>query len=566
MARGVWAVSMWVALTTFAMPTFAAREFTPQAGMWTIPTENDGKPGRGFSLDVQGNTAFLQVFNYEKNGDATFHTAVGKLDAAASMTVPLQRFKGGQAFGGTARDAVPDGSPGNITVHFDSGLSGSVQFPGEEAQPIARFIVDQKMPPWWTQLASSPPSGYEGFQEMHWTVTSQRQLTALWKAVLSKPVGGDFSLVLTSESKGLNGAPQDKQTLSCQLNESTRVFDCAVTAAGGSALKVDRLRFRLLGPDVVGEIQPQGDAAQRLTINGWDEGSFSCLQEQRCTRAEERSARIYMYNDHLSQVCFFADCSGYSHLTVVPSSGAWIIDDENTGKPGRGVFLDAQDNTLIVQTSDYLVTGEPSFHMGVSTLKSSFNRAEDTTTGMSLLRYADGRYFGGPAQSGREVAEAGSTRMTFPAPTFTKEKGEIVRGTVTLPGEATKAMRRLQLEGPSAGIEHMLGEYFIRWSGTAPEIVRLVRMEGRFALSADGRVQCFQPIQREDPYKMTCAYLLATDRFDNWLASASIQVGPFPRVAVPSYGDFSRRTRDQHGNWLGLGVVNLPGLAIPVLK
>ena len=37
------------------------------------------------------------------------------------MTVPLQRFKGGQAFGGTARDAVPDGSPGNITVQgFES--------------------------------------------------------------------------------------------------------------------------------------------------------------------------------------------------------------------------------------------------------------------------------------------------------------------------------------------------------------------------------------------------------------------------------------------------------------
>ena len=89
-----------------ALPTWAAREFTPQAGLWMIPSENNGQPGRGFSLDVQGNTAFLQVFNYEKSGAATFHTAVGKLDDAASMTVPLLRFKGGRYFGGPAQIGV----------------------------------------------------------------------------------------------------------------------------------------------------------------------------------------------------------------------------------------------------------------------------------------------------------------------------------------------------------------------------------------------------------------------------------------------------------------------------
>ena len=114
-----------------ALPAVAAREFTPQAGLWMIPSENNGQPGRGFSLDVQGNTAFLQVFNYEKNGAATFHTAVGQLDDSAAMTVPLLRFKGGRSFGGPVQDAVADGTAGDVTVKFVDGLNGTVQFPGE---------------------------------------------------------------------------------------------------------------------------------------------------------------------------------------------------------------------------------------------------------------------------------------------------------------------------------------------------------------------------------------------------------------------------------------------------
>ncbi len=53
-----------LALACLSMPAMAAREFTPQAGLWMIAAERNGEPGRGFSLDVQGNTVFMQVFNY----------------------------------------------------------------------------------------------------------------------------------------------------------------------------------------------------------------------------------------------------------------------------------------------------------------------------------------------------------------------------------------------------------------------------------------------------------------------------------------------------------------------
>ena len=162
---------------------------------------------------------------------------------------------------------------------------------------------------------------------------------------------------------------------------------------------------------------------------------------------------------------------------MLPTSGAWIIEDENTGKPGRGVFLDVQDDTIIVQTSDYLDTGEPTFHMGVANLKLDDPLAHlpFAISEMSMLRYADGRYFGSPALSGHEAANAGALHLKFSL------KGFGV-GDIQLPGEhGMKPIRRLALEASS---------------GTP-----------------------------SNPYRSFTS------------------------------------TRDQHGNWLGLGKVNLPGLS-----
>ena len=62
-------------LVAALQPAWAARNFTPQAGTWIVSSELNGEPGRGLAIDVQGNTFFMQVFGYEKNGEATFFTA-----------------------------------------------------------------------------------------------------------------------------------------------------------------------------------------------------------------------------------------------------------------------------------------------------------------------------------------------------------------------------------------------------------------------------------------------------------------------------------------------------------
>ena len=554
-----------------ALPAIAAREFTPQAGLWMIPSENNGQPGRGFSLDVQGNTAFLQVFNYEKSGAATFHTAVGQLDESATMTVPLLRFKGGRSFGGPVQDAIADGTAGNVTVKFADGLNGTVQFPGEGEQPISRFLIDQKLPFWWTQASDAPPVGERGGMVFHWSATGTDGSRRTWTSTLQSDAKGALSLDAWPEiidttyySNTIN------YDLKCKLESATQIVDCALSGNAEAPVPeseshgIARVRFRVLGRDVVGVIQPQSDPTQRITLNGWTKGSYSCKES--CMNASLRTTRSYTTADYESNAdCILGWCGGYGYMMMQPTSGAWVIEEENTGRPGRGVFLDIQDGAIVMQTSDYLANGEPTFHMGSGALDTSTMEHADTTASMPLVRYAGGRYFGGPVQAGHEVAKAGTLGLSF-ALRVDNASNDMATGRITLPGEGAKTIRRLAFNPPGDGIDHMLGEYFIRWSSGQPAIqswVQLSRVEGRFAMNADGTVQCYQEIPRLKLYSMRCALLDPANPGQSWKGIADITVNPFHRDVTSGSTATFLRTRDQFGNWLGLGAVKLPGLAIP---
>lgn len=556
------------ALAGVSAPVLAAREFTPQPGLWMVPAENNGLPGRGFSIDVQGNTVFMQVFNYDKSGAATFHTALGQLDDNASMTVPLLRFKNGPYFGGPAREGVEDGSAGHVTVRFTDGLHGSVQFPGEEETPISRFLVNEGQPFWWTQVSDTPPSGKEGGQIMRWTTTPQDGARYAWSAELNadEQRDGVYSLELATPIYG----PVNRQFFDCREVTGTPVLDCSVTSTTGvPTLDIQRIRFRSFGPDVVGEIQPAGDPTQRLTLNGWTEATYSC-NGVHCNSGALRSARIYADSDILYGVCITGYCSGYDNITVLPTSGAWMIDEERTGKPGRGVFLDVQDNTIIVQTSDYLDNGAATFHLGAAALNYGPGWT-DTTASTVMLRFADGRYFGGPAQSGKEVARAGAAALTFPAQIGERKTlTDFATGSVALPGEAPKALRRLQFAPPrDTGLEHMLGEYLVTWETTGTPYyqegwIQLSRVEGDRVKNQDGTVQCLQR-DRSKPYSISCTWNEKPDApFDpviGLIGHTDIGIDPFNHHHT--HHRTLLHTRDQEGNWLGLGKVNVPGLSIP---
>ena len=50
-----------------------------------------------------------------------------------------------------------------------------------------------------------------------------------------------------------------------------------------------------------------------------------------------------------------------------PVSGTWIINSELNGKPGRGLAIDVQNGTVVMQVYGYESNGAPTFYMGTST-------------------------------------------------------------------------------------------------------------------------------------------------------------------------------------------------------
>ena len=54
-----------------------------------------------------------------------------------------------------------------------------------------------------------------------------------------------------------------------------------------------------------------------------------------------------------------------------PQSGTWVINGELNGAPGRGLAIDVQENTLLMQMYAYERSGEPTFYMASGSLENN---------------------------------------------------------------------------------------------------------------------------------------------------------------------------------------------------
>jgi len=105
-----------------------------------------------------------------------------------------------------------------------------------------------------------------------------------------------------------------------------------------------------------------------------------------------------------------------------PQTGTWIMTSEVNGKPGRGLAIDVQDNTLVMQMYAYDASGNATFYMTSGTLANDRYSAP-------LNKYRGGRYLGSGDLSGKEDGSAGTVSIRFESGT---------KGYITLPGEAEK--------------------------------------------------------------------------------------------------------------------------------
>ncbi|QMV74788.1 hypothetical protein HS961_19175 [Comamonas piscis] len=524
---------------------WAARDFTPQAGTWVVSSELDGKPGRGLAIDIQANTFFMQVFGYEKNGDATFYTATGQMDGNR-VTAPLMRYKNGRSLGGAMQDAVEDKSVGQVAVQFSNGVAGTIQFPGEQALAIERFLVADNEP------SVTNPRVQVGTRTLRlftldsqgdpsWTAPAKLWRSELGTTYLDWYVPMPTTGMLLPIRQFLCNVVAGKVRLHCTPNTGD-----AQDKLQSEAPSVESLELQFAGSDIHGVLRTTGENPQAVTVMGFDEGAIlvePTYREGITTFHPQQQQNYSTVSFGSGGACITGACSAsVTSNTLMPMNGTWIVEDELTGKPGRGIALDIQGNTVILQLFNYRADGQPTFHMGSASYQSKGMGSRSTVATIPLRQYRGGRSLGGAAQSAQLEGDAGVAVLEFSAPHTNRETNLHLwwtQGQLQLPGEAPVKIRRLQIDAPENFAERMRGDWYV---ARTHSIARFDNVQGDGIATADGKIYCVPNRQSEYP-NMSCGE--PNGVMWNW--------HQFMYMPDMGRGQPFLRVRDRFGNSVGLG-------------
>ena len=397
----------------------AAGNFSIQNGTWIVTSEINGEPGRGMAIDVQDGTLVMQVYNYEKSGQPTFHLSFGTMDGN-HYSGTLTRYKNGRYFGSGPLDGAEDGQAGSVQIDFKSASTGTIQFPGEQPVAIERFNFDM-IPPG----TLSRPN------------VSERWLLAELDET-DKPVN---ALLLNTTTTGFSPGPMNVPALSsaqsfkdgtassttCSYASATQRFKCDIQFDGTSGKRTLQWTKHLEG--------------MSGTISG-----FSACMFSPCPPTTRRVVGMRLGLDSGAAAVDAQMDAPAANMAppfyhVAPDPGTWIVSSELTGKPGRGMAIDVQYDTLVMQVYNYEKSGAATFHLAIAPYK-------DGQASSHLKRYEGGRYFGSGPLSGHEAVDAGAVSFNFTAPT---------RGTIQFPGEPAVAIQRYQFGATEPALESLYG-------------------------------------------------------------------------------------------------------------
>lgn len=134
-----------------------AHRLPPRTGWWWNPAES----GRGFSLEVSGNSLFMASYLYESGGRAVWHVSSGALSADGGYSGQLQEFAGGQTLTGAYQAPAFKANASNVALACATSTTCILTWAGGTV-PIQRFVFDTATRPagapetgWWWNAAES---------------------------------------------------------------------------------------------------------------------------------------------------------------------------------------------------------------------------------------------------------------------------------------------------------------------------------------------------------------------------------------------------------------------------
>jgi len=107
----------------------------PTQGLWWNPAES----GRGYQIDLQGDTMIVTTYVYEQSGDPIWYLSSGTYDhTTATFTSAYDIFANGQCFGCPYVAPTHTGDAGPITIAFHTNQTATLTYPGGSTE-ISKF-------------------------------------------------------------------------------------------------------------------------------------------------------------------------------------------------------------------------------------------------------------------------------------------------------------------------------------------------------------------------------------------------------------------------------------------
>ncbi len=108
---------------------------------------NAAESGRGYGVEIQGNTFVAVMFHYREDGKPTWNAVQGDLSTGVLESAPFLRYAGGQTLTGSHKLPAGPFQDGTFGLSFPGACNGAVKLPGRSDWTlIERFAFGTDQP------------------------------------------------------------------------------------------------------------------------------------------------------------------------------------------------------------------------------------------------------------------------------------------------------------------------------------------------------------------------------------------------------------------------------------